>query len=165
MRLVKIIAWIFIIYIIQTVFAGLIGIQKTVPDLLLGFSIIYSFHEKRYNSCIYILLACGMLAGSCVGRSFPADVLIIGTASIAAHELNGKIRFIPKFIRTEFMVAAAAIVLSAAEYFISFRTLGTDALIRSIVPYAAYTLICACIMYPLIMKTLFKKDEKQLLIV
>ncbi|MCH5212882.1 MAG: hypothetical protein J1G06_07695 [Oscillospiraceae bacterium] len=165
MRTVKIIAWILAIYIIQTVFAGLIGIRGIVPDLLLGFSVIYSFHEQRYNSCTYIMLACGMLAGSCVGRSFPADVLVIGAASVAAHELSGRIRFVPKFVRTELMVAAAAVVLSAAEYFISYKALGANAAIRNILPYATYTLICSFIMYPLIVKTLFKKEEKQLLVV
>lgn len=165
MRTVKIISWIFVIYIIQTVFAGIIGIREAVPDLLLGFSVIYAFREKRYKPCVYMMLVCGMLSGSCVGRSFPVDVLITGAASVAAHELSYRLRFVPKFIRAEITVAAAAVVLSAADYFISYRTLGADAVITGIIPYGTYTLICSCIMYPIMVKTLFKKEEKQLLVV
>lgn len=163
MRVVKIIAWIFILYIIRTAFGGIIGIWGTAPELLLAFSVIYSFSEWNYSFCTYVMLACGILAGSGVGSSFPADVLIIGAASIAARVFSEHAKFIPGFVRVQTLVIAASAILGTAEYFISYKSFAVN--VTALIIYMVYTLVCSCIMYPIIIKTLFPKEKKKLFVV
>ena len=165
MRVVKIIAWIFSIYIIQTVFGEFINIMGTVPDLLLAFILIFAFHEWNYKTVAYVTLSCAVLAGSSVGQQFSLDVLAMSAAAVLVHGMSERARFIPKPVRVECALAVSAAVISAAGYFIIYKSMGLAVIMGSILPHTAYTVVCGCIMYPIVVKTLFPKQNKKVFII
>lgn len=165
MKIFKTAVWIAILYIIQVVFVKVIGIMGAVPDLMLAFSVIYALHEQKWSACAYVMVICGILAGSAVGRSFPLTVLVIGAASVWARISAETAKFIPKFAKLIFIMICAASVLGAAEYF-AFSGIAVNLIIvRKAAPYAAYTLIAAMILYPFVSRFLFRKSVERLLIV
>ena len=165
MRVIKIISWIFILYIIQTAFGRVIKIYDTVPNLIAAFSVIFAFCSESDTEASYIMLVCGILSGSCAGRIFPVDVLVIGCASLASRGVSRYLRFIPRFIRVQAVSMVCAAFLAAAEYMIINKAIDFGAAERNILPYMIYTLVCSCIIYPVVIKTLFRKPERKLLVV
>lgn len=165
MKIFKTAVWIAILYIIQVVFVKVIGIMGTMPDLMLAFSVIYALNEQRWSVCAYIMLICGILAGAAAGRYFPLAVLIIGAASVWARTFADTAKFIPKFMKLVFIMVCAASVLGAAEYFALSGIEMNMGLVKNAVPYAAYTLLAAMILYPLVSRFLFRKSAERLLIV
>lgn len=165
MRIIKNIAWILSLYVIQTVFGRFIKINETVPNLLAAYSVITAFLAASEKEMIYVLLLCGIISGSSVGHIFCSDVFIIGTMSILSHAAAEYVRFVPGFVRALIMCLAAAALLAAAECLAVNHTIGINDVLHSILPYTAYTLAAACIIYPLIVKTLFKKKDKKLMVI
>lgn len=165
MKIFKTAVWIAILYIIQAVFVKVIGIMGTTPDLMLAFSVIYSLNEQKWSACAYVMLICGILAGTAVGRSFPLVVLVVGMASLWARACTDMAKFIPKFIKLIFIMICAAALLGAAEYFAFSGITVNMGIVKNTVPYAAYTLLAAMILYPFVSRFLFSKSAERLLIV
>lgn len=163
MRKFKIAIWIFLLYIIQTVFGGAININGTIPDLLLAFAVIFTFYEWELNTATLIIIICGILAGSEAGRVFPAVVIMTCAAAMAARGFSAK--FIPQCIRVISVIAVSSFVLCAFEYFTAYKWITVYALTNSILPHVIYTVVMACVVYPLVKRTLFYvQDKKQLII-
>lgn len=164
MRVVKIILWILLMLIVKTVFVKVIGIGGAMPELLMAFAVIFEFHELRLAAASYVIIACGMAAGSCMGENFPAAVLVIGAAGLVARGASYYFRFIPKIIRCLFIVAAAAFVYSFIVYFIHSADVALMELLSCVLPYVIYTTAAAAVMYPLIIRTLFHEDRNKKLL-
>jgi predicted metal-binding protein len=136
-----------------------------VPDFLLAFAVIFAFCERKQELGAYVFLACAVVCGACIGRSFPITVLGISVAGIAAHGAYSKMKYIPECVRAIFITAVAAFAIGAAEFFVAHTALSVRGILYGIVPYTAYTTAAACIMYPIMKKTLFKTEDKKLFVI
>ncbi|MGN0162912.1 MAG: hypothetical protein ACI4EA_04920 [Candidatus Ornithomonoglobus sp.] len=164
MRIVKIVLWIICITVVQTVFGRCLGVFGTMPDLLLAFSVIFAFCERDIFVSGAVLLVCGVIDASGVGHLFPAALLGVVCAGLLAHEANSVLRYIPGFIKTFFITAAAAFVIGVVEYFAGHITMSIKCILENILPYTAYAVIGECIMYPLVRRTLFRRKSNSLII-
>ncbi len=164
MRTIKIIISILVLFILQSVFGGLISIKGCVPELLLCFTVCFAVQDSGRAS-VYVLIACGILSGSCVGRVFPVAVLTIGAAGLIACGAASRLRFIPMAVRTVVIIAVCAPLMNAAEYFVAYKAMTLTVLVTRILPFTIYTAVCGGIMYPAVKQMMFKKTQKKLLIV
>lgn len=157
MRIVKIIIWILLAFVLRAF--RIIEINGCMPDFLLAFSVIFAVLERSDLHCAYTMLICGILSGSCTGHIFSLDVMIIGGASVAAHALHSHALFVPKLLKALPVILAGAALMGVAQYFIVFKTVDIGMLAGGLIIYAVYTGICGCIMYPLMVKTLFRSQS------
>ncbi len=165
MRKLKLVVWMLLIYLFQTVFCGAINFNGTAPDLLLAFAVIFAFYEWETNLAALIIILCGVLAGSEAGRVFPAAVLVTGVAGLMSRALFKTAKLVPEFVKIISVIIVAAFSLCSFEYFTVYKSISVYALLYSILPYVIYTTLAASVMYPLIKKTLFRmQDKKQLII-
>ncbi len=165
MRKFKIVVWMLLIYLFQTVFSGVINFNGSAPDLLLVFAVVFAYYEWEFSLTAWIILICGVLSGSEAGRVFPAVVLAVGAASLISRSLYKVAKLIPEFVKILLVVVISSFTLCAFEYFTVYKAISIYALIYNILPYVIYTSVSVCVMHPLMKKTLFRtKDKKQLII-
>ena len=164
MRIAKHIIWFVLLTVIRTVFGRLIAIYGTVPDLLAGYSMITAFCTRDDKEAAYVLLAAGVLSGSCVGNIFPAEVFFIGIGSLAARGAADYFRFIPAPVRVLAVILLTAAALSATECLVTYHAIDRGAVLYDILPFTLYTTAAACVMYPIVIKTMYKKTEKKLIV-
>lgn len=164
MRVVKLVLWILLLTVIKTVFVKVLGFGGIMPEPLMAFAVIFAFHEYRLSVATYVILACGMIAGSCIGESFAAMVLVTGAAGIVARGASMYFRFIPKFVRCLFIIAAAALVYSCIIGFAQSGLFTLSLLLSDVLPYVIYTAAAGAVIYPIIVKTLFREDKNKKLL-
>lgn len=162
MRIAKITIWIFVLFIIQTVFGRVISICGLVPDMLLAFSVIFAAKSNNSAEYMSVIPVCSVLDGVLPGRVFAAVVMLVCIISLIAGGAAMRLRYIHVFIKTMFIIAAGAFALAAAEYYISLSVLDIKGILYSVAPYAAYTLAVGCIMYPIMTRTLFARHKRSL---
>lgn len=165
MKIIKIIVWVVLLYIIRTVFGGVISVFDSMPELLLVFSVIYAFNERRFSDASYMIVICAILTAVSSGKSFSTVLLITGAASVASHELFNVMRFVPKYVRCLILILASSFLIGAAECFYANNVITPQLLFTGILPYVIYTGISSCVIYPLMAKTLFPKEKSRKLLV
>ena len=165
MRIVKLGVWLLVLYLLQTVFGRLISIYGAIPSLIAAFSVMFSFLAPDDKEAAYITVISAVLAGSCAGHSFPFEVLLIGGGSVAARGLEGYFRHIPKLLRLMVIVMVFTALLVTGGYYIANHSITKDTLLYVLLPQLIYTMACALVMYPIMIRTLFKKTEKRLLVI
>lgn len=165
MRKFKIAIWMIVVYIIQTVFCGVIDFNGTAPDLLLAFTVIFAFYELELKATTVIILLSGVLSGSEAGRIFPAVMIVTGIAGLLSRGLFKMFKFVPQCIKIISVIIVASFLLCSFEYFAMYKSIPAAALMESILPYVAYTGVAGCIMYPIVKRTLFSnRNQKQLIV-
>ena len=165
MKIFKLAVWTVLFFILQTVFADAIRLYGCVPDLLTVFAMIYSFYETDKTYLLFTVLACGILAGSGVGREFSTVVLFTALSCSAVHLSSEHFRFIPGFIRLFTVITVFVFILGLSEFFIAGRGFSAIGLVNKILPYTIYTIITGLIMYPFMMRTILYKPRKKLTVV
>ncbi|MBQ3426062.1 MAG: hypothetical protein IJH37_02825 [Clostridia bacterium] len=164
MRIVKHIIWLILLTVIQTVFGRLIAVYGTVPNLLAGYSIIIAFCAKDDKEAAYVLFGAALLSGSCVGHLFAADVFFIGIGSAAARVAVEYFRFVSAPVRISAVTALTAAAIAVVECFAAHHTIDAGAILHIVLPFVLYTTAAACVLYPIVMKTMYKKTEKKLIV-
>lgn len=159
MRIVKTAVWIAILYVLQTTFSELISIYDAVAELMLVFAVSYAMNERSLKTSAIVTVICAVLSGAAVGRSFALAVLVIGCAGIFAHTLTGRVRFIPKCVKAVFVIFVSSLVLGAGEALLFGVSPDINAMLWAVVPYTAYTVLAACVLYPIIVKTFTGEDK------
>ncbi len=159
MRTLKIVLWIAVMFLLETVFADVIGIMGVVPDMLPAFAVSFAFCERRTAPAVYIMLICGALTGSMLGRSFPACVLAVACAGLAAHSLRSAVKFVPVWLKNAVIVLFMSFLLASAEYIFARATITPHGLFYSIIPYTVCTTALSCAVYPLVKRVFFKETE------
>lgn len=157
MRMFKLTLWIFILYILQTVFAGAISVMGTVADLLLVFCVAYAFMERSTVSAAGVIIVCSVLNGSAVGRIFPVVTAFTALGGIVSYSFYNYLRFIPSYLRFLFVLVLLSFGLGVIETAIAYRSIGN--ILDATLPYIIYTAASSVIIYPLLHKTMFK-DER-----
>ncbi|MBR0365519.1 MAG: hypothetical protein IJH94_01795 [Clostridia bacterium] len=165
MRVVKHIIWLVLLTVAQSVLGRFIKIYGCIPDLLAGYSIITAFCTKKEKEAAYVMLAAGILSGSCVGRIFPATVFYIGIGSAAAWVMSEYFRFTPALVRISAVVLLTASAVSVTECFVSYRVINKSIFLYNILPFVLYTTFAACVIYPLVVRTMYRKSDKKLMLI
>ena len=160
MRVVKIIIWLVLLMVLETVFGSLFSIKGAMPDLLAAFAVAYCIHERRLQVAAYIMLACGIITGSEPGKSFLVEVLVCAGAGLLAYGARRRMKFIPAWIKSCILTAAAAFVVAAVQYLTNAGdAISIQGLIYSILPKTIYTFAAGLALYPLTGITLFREKE------
>ncbi len=163
MRVVKLTLWIAILYILQTVFCGVISVNGTVADLMLVFCLAYAFMERSVSSAALVIIICSVLNGSAVGRIFPVVTAVTAFGGIVSYSFYNYLRFIPSFLRFLIVLIPVSFVMSVIETIIAYR--GIENVLAIAIPYIIYTAAASAIIYPLLYKTMFKNDESKRFII
>ena len=164
MRTYKLVLWIFILYIIQTVFYPVLSLCGYVPELLMCFVVSYASLERRFRKVSPVIIICAILSGVGTGRVFSIAVLFIGLAGVAAYLAMSYMQFIPKIIRVGAVTAFFAFLMHCAEFFAVSETLTSDFITNTAVWYTLYTTIVVCVIY-LILGKIMNIDDKTMLII
>ena len=157
MRTVKLTLWIFILYILQTVFCGVISVYGAVADLLLVFCLAYAFMERSVLSASTVIIICSVLNGSAAGRVFPVVAAATALGGIVSYSFYNYLRFIPSYLRFLIVVIVTAFVCGTLETVIAYKSIGQA--LGMALPYLIYTAASSVIIYPLLYRTIFN-DEK-----
>lgn len=165
MRVVKHIIWLALFAVVQSVLGRFIKIYGSVPDLLACYSIITAFCTKKEKEAAYVMLAAGILSGSCVGRVFPAEVFYIGIGSAAAWVMSEYFRFTPALVRIAAVVLLTAAAISVTECFAAYRVIDKTVFLNNILPFTLYTTVAACVIYPFVVRTMYRKSDKKLMVI
>lgn len=164
-RVIKIVVWILVLYIIQTAFGGLISVWNCIPELVFGFAVILCLNERDFKTRLYVTLATSLIIASEAWRCFGVVVLGMGVACAAADVLQRYFRFVPLASKALLITVLAVYCIDIAELFIQNSDISIAALYGTSLYTAIYTGLTVCIMYPLVIKTLYTEKKKKLLIV
>lgn len=154
-NIIKIIIWAALLYLLESAFVNIIDIRGFVPELLTAFAAAYAARERRLSSAAYLMLACGLMTGSMVGKSFPISVLSTAAAGTTMYILRERIRFVPMWIKNAAVMIILSFLTGAAEYFAARGFADPGAMPGEVLPYTVYTAVAAVIIYPLVKRTLF----------
>ena len=163
MSKIKIFIWIFLLYIIQSVFYPIMSLSGIIPELLLGFAVSYASLEKNIKKSSWVIIICALLSGTGIGRVFPVTVIAVGVAGVIVYVICDYMRFIPRIIRVQCVTAIFAFVTCCCEYFTSEKTLTYTFLANICLWYTLYTTLMSSIIY-LILKRSTGEGDKKLLI-
>ena len=165
MKIFKTIVWIAILFILESVFVNIIDIRGAVPDLLTVFAAAYAARERRLTTSAYVIIVCGVLTGSIVGRSFPISVLEAAFAGTAMFVLKDRIRFVPVWLKNAAVMLVTAAAAGFAEYFAACGFGDVFGALAGVLSYTAYTLAAALIIYPIVTRSVFYEKEGSKLLV
>lgn len=162
MKTIKIVLWIFVLYIIQNVFYPIMSVSGIVPDLIVGFAVSYPIIEPRLRKASPIIIICAVIAGTGTGRIFPVVTLFCGFASTMSYLTNGQ-RSIPNTLRVALITVICVYLMSVTEYFVLFKEIKTGFLIGNALWHTLYSAVAASIIY-IAVKTKNKKKDKNILV-
>lgn len=164
MKTLKLVLWIFVLYMIQNIFYPIISVTGIIPDVLLGFAVSYAALEHRFGKLSPVIIICAVLAGTGTGRVFPIVTALVGFGGIASYIICGYMRFIPQFIRTQAVTAVFAFLMCIAEFFVSEKTVTYGFIINTALWYMLYTTAVSCVIYLILKRVMFKDTERKLLV-
>lgn len=164
MKALKLAFWIFFMYIAENVFSVLLSLGGTVPNMLLAFVTAYGFCEIRERRGVKTVLICAVLCASGVGRCFEAVLILMVLSGAAAFLINGRVKSMPKIICVTAVAFSASCVTKLCESALD-GGFNTGVIIGGVIPHGVYTAAVSVIIYLCLTKTVFKKEDKKLLII
>lgn len=164
MKTLKLVLWIFILYIIQNVFCPIISITNIVPELLLSFAVSYAAVEHRFNRLSAVVIVCAVVSGTGTGRVFPIVTTLVGVGGMASYLFRGYLRFIPQFLRTQAVTAIFAFFICVAERFVFSHNFTSSFFVDIALWYTVYTVAVSSVIYLILSKTILKDTNKKILI-
>ncbi len=164
MKKIRLVLWVFVLYIIQNVFYPIMSISGLVPDLILGFTVAYSCIEPRFKKLSPLIIICAIIAGTGTGRVFSIVTLFTGLAGIASYLMCSYMPFIPKILRVLLITLLGAYLAGVAECFVLTKALTYAFLAGPALWQAIYTAIVSCIIYLILNRSVNKNTQKKILI-
>ena len=70
----------------------------------------------------------------------------------------------PAPVRISAVTALTAAAIAVVECFAAHHTIDAGAILHIVLPFVLYTTAAACVLYPIVMKTMYKKTEKKLIV-
>ncbi|MCH5211269.1 MAG: rod shape-determining protein MreD [Oscillospiraceae bacterium] len=165
MRKLKIILWIFIVLLIQTVVISQLRIPGAVPSLVLVYTICVMIMENEFRNAVIISIICAVCFGALCDRGFVPTSLFYVYSSIVVFALRKK----PQYVRNPIKAFAWVFIASGASeimYFIlNTFTINIDMLTNHALPTAVCNTVLAFIVYPLLRITMYREEKKKTLLV
>lgn len=160
MKNLKLTVWIFLLWLVQTVFSKYIRINGVVPELLYMFVICVSLLEKKQYRYITVGIVCGIIADAIVKGS-PGFNLLIYTCTVFATVCFCEFVYRDIF----FLIIPISAVFTFCEntifYFITQNNLNSyvSALKTVIFPVIIYNVAAAVIIKFLLKKTVYARNR------
>ena len=163
MRKLKLVLWIFVLYLLQNIILPILSGSAVVPELLLGFAVSYTVLECKFSNTSAVIVITSLLTATGTGRVFSLVSVLAGLAAITAYFIKDYVRFIPQFVRTQAVIAVFAFIMCISEYFIYSKTMSAGFILNTALPYTVYTIAASCVIYLILKRTMFKANDKKLL--
>ena len=167
MKNFKMFVWIAVLLIIQTVTAHYIRIFDVAPLVLLPFAVAAALLEDNFSYAEIIGVICGLCAGTFTGRNFFISVFAVTFTAVAVMNLRERPRYVNNIWKMLFWTAAVTFIWEALEYFMlyhSFSGYGRAPFSKTVL-LIIYNSLLSFIIYPLLRKTVYNKEEKKKLII
>ncbi len=161
MKKIKFFVWIFLLWLLGTVFGEFVRIGGIIPELLYVFTLCIAMHEKRFSHYIFVAIICGAIMDSTLTN--PGFYIVFYTITTLIIVGMGELIYRDKI----FMIIPITFVFSFAQssiYFLISRNLFQDmeyikALKSIIIPTAIYNSAVAILINPLVKKILYPKRK------
>lgn len=164
MRNFKIFIWIFIVFIIQTAVLARLRFFGAVPSLVLPYLICVALLEDEFKTVAVISVICAAAAASLCGREFVITVIFYVYAAFLVYALRKK----PMYIKTPVKAMTRTFIISGIFeiilYAVQTLSLSYSVLLYGALPTAVINAVIALVIYPVLKRTMYKDDEKKLLI-
>lgn len=167
MKNFKMFVWIAVMLIIQTVTVHYIRIFDVTPLVLLPFAIAVALLEDNFGYTEIIGVICGLCVGTFTGRNFFLSVFAVAFSAAAVMNLRERPRYVHDIWKMLFWTAAVTFIWETLAYFMlyhSFSGYGGVPLSKTVVTML-YNSLISFIIYPLLRKTVYNREEKKKLII
>ena len=164
MRKLKVFLWMFIIFLIQTVIVSRIRFYGAVPSIVMAYAVSVMLLEEEFNSAASTAVLCAVSAGALCGRNFYVMTLYIFFVSLIVFALRRKPLYIAGFLKAIFYTFVFSGALEILFFAMTNMTVTTDMLLYDALTTAAVNTVFVIATYPLLKRTMYKKEEKKLLI-
>lgn len=166
MRNLKIIVWIVLLFLVQTVLVNYIKIAGARPDLILPFVLCVALMEDSFKRSVTISVVCAVLAASLCGRNFTLALLFYTYMSIIVFNMRTHPRYMPDFAKYMIYMFIGSVVLEGLSYIMLYSGVSGFGIVflRVLVFTVLYDIAAALVIYPIVRKTVYKSKKKQLII-
>lgn len=164
MKNLRIAIWIFLLWIIQSVFLKYIRINGIGPELLYIFALCVAMYEKKPLYYVTVGAVCGTLAELSAGR-MPGFFLIFYILSVLCTIGLKEIIYRNIFAFVIPLTAILTFFENSIFFFINHNVFEsfsyTEAVKTIILPVVIYNTVLAVILKPFVKKTLYKKKLRR----
>lgn len=167
MKNFKIFVWIAALLIIQTVAARYIRIFDVAPVVLLPFAAAVALLEDNFGYAEIVSVICGVCAGTFTGRNFFLSVFVVIFSAIIIMNLRERPRYVHNIWKMFIWTAAVTFVWETLAYIMLYHSFAgyADVLISKTLLSMVYNSVISLIIYPLLRKTVYNREEKKKLII
>lgn len=161
MKTFKYSIWIFVLFLVQTVVMGHIMPFGLKADLVLAFVTVTAVREDSCRASTAVAVICAVMAAALSGRNFYFCLLFYTYLGLFTFAMRRRPRHLPPFWRYAAWIAPSAVVseIICGAIGMPSASLAETVFIR-LLPAAAYTVVCAVLIYPIASATLFKAERK-----
>ena len=161
MRNFKLILWILIVTLFESMFGTYIKIGNIMPDLLFVFALCYAAEKNSISSVIVVSVVCGAIADSLSGRIFGHNLSIFLITSVLVCMIRENI--FKSSVIISFLMVFVFSIFGKSLYYVANIGVLKDAgyfysLFRTILPETLYNTCVSVIIVPLLKLTLKKRS-------
>ncbi|MBQ3037690.1 MAG: rod shape-determining protein MreD [Clostridia bacterium] len=160
MSKLRLILWVGIITVFETVLSRYISIGSIFPDILFTFVLCYALSESKPVSIMGTATVCGIIADCMSGRIFGNYLAVYIICAVGIFILRDFI-YKESFLVALLLVFMATIFGKSIFYLINISILKQTgyiySLIEIIVPEAVYNTVISALLFPFVKKSFVRK--------
>lgn len=164
MRKFKVFLWIMILFLLQTTALARIHIFQAVPFIIMPYAVCVAILDDDFDVAAIIGIVCAVLAGSLCGREFTVVTLFMVFAVLIVNGFRNRPAYISGFFKSVFWTFLLSGVFEIVCYAVENINLTVHMLLFDALPTAVINTLMCVIIYPLLKKIMYKKEEKKLLL-
>ena len=134
MKQLKLIIFVFILVLVQTLLSVYVNIYGIVPNVMLSFVIAYAMCGKELSYSIGASLLCGIMMSALSGRQFFMVMLIFLYSGVLSYMSENARRKVPKWVKTAVFTAVFTLVGESIIYLLTNLTFSMNAFMGIIIP-------------------------------
>lgn len=147
MKQLKLIIFIFVIMLIQTLVSVYINLWGVVPNVMLAFVIAYAVCEREMSYVLLSSILCGVMMSVISQREFFLIMLMFLYSGVLAYLSQNSRRKVQNSIRTILFVIIFTFFGESIIYLLSNMEFSVSALMGTILPAVIYNTIVAIPVY------------------
>ena len=167
MKSLKLAVWIIALILLQTVTAHYIKIAAVSPVFMLPFAVSLMLFEESFAHASAEGAIIGLCSGVFMGEDFFLTAVVMIAAAFAVYSFKRRPRYVHNIFKTVFWTALFSFVWAILYFMIQYRVSMNfkEFLYPYITVSVIYNSVIAVIIYPLLGRTLYGKNEKKKLII
>lgn len=147
MKQLKLIIFIFVLTLIQTLLSVYVNIWGIVPNIMLSFVIGYAICQRELPYAVEASLICGVIMSTISGREFFLIMLMLLYSGVLAYMSGEAKRKIPKSVRTVVFTAVFTLIGESVIYLLSNLTFSYAAVLGIIIPSVVFNTVLSVPVY------------------